>query len=64
VSVKALRDRARPQSPQFRRVGSVAEERSENEAALAWARGSNWLLQNPNGEAFPICTHVIARFGG
>jgi len=45
-------------------VSDPSPKSEANEAALAWARGSNWLLQNPNGEAFPICTHVIARFGG
>ena len=45
-------------------VSDPSPKSEANEAALAWARGSNWLLQNPTGEAFPICTHVIARFGG
>lgn len=45
-------------------VSDPSAKSEANEAALAWARGSKWLLQNPTGEPYPICTHVIARFGG
>lgn len=43
-------------------VSDPSPKPGANEAALAWARGSNWVLQNPTGEAFPVCTHVVARF--
>lgn len=44
-------------------VSDPSPKAPANEAALAWARGSNWALQNPNSESFPVCTHVVARFG-
>ncbi|MEY4357813.1 MAG: hypothetical protein RL469_1139 [Pseudomonadota bacterium] len=63
VSVKVCATAQDPKARSFD-VSDPSPKSEANEAALAWARGSNWLLQNPNGEAFPICTHVIARFGG
>lgn len=44
-------------------VSDASPQAAANEAALAWARASSWALQNPNAEAFPVCTHVVARFG-
>lgn len=34
-----------------------------NEAAIAWARASQWQVVNGEGASFPVCTFVVARFG-
>jgi len=33
-----------------------------NKAALQWAQSANWVLQDHDGESYPLCTNVLVRF--